>query len=626
MNGGSEEEREIRRLSYLGISYHSSFKRTGDLADIREAISVQQAVVKLTPDGHADLPGSLSNLGASYHSRFEHTGDLADLVEAISVQQRAVQLMPEDHEFLFSMLNNLAISYQSHFEHTRDLADITHAISVQQRAVQVVPEDHMSYLPDTLNNLAASYDARFTHTGDLADLVEAISVQQRAVQLMPEGHEDLPRMLDNLGMLYHSHFKSTGDIAKLTDAILAQRKVIELMREGRTELPGLLTNLGTLCRSRFDRTGDLADIMEAISVQQRAVQLTPEGHADLPGQLSNLGISYHSRFKQTKDVNDLNASLLNLRLAATSSFGPPQKRLDASLYWAGVSNLHTPLSPDVLAPFETVVRLLALVAGLERTVSGRYTQLQYTSGVASQGAAAACRVQRPDKAVEWLEQGRCLVWSQLNNLRTSFDILQEHNAELAEQLADVSKRLESAASSQATYSTIGMAERILAHDAVRSHLNLAREWDNLLLTVRSIPGFESFLQPSPCSILLQHLPESGSVVVINVSKDRCDAIALSATSKEPLNIPLPNFSWEKANNYQSNLNSLLQSKDIRMREAEVGADGESSERALKHYKKPAAVTMTIRDVLRGLWIEVAKPVLDMLKYSVSTAFYSPVQF
>lgn len=193
-----------------------------------------------------------------------------------------------------------------------------------------------------------------------------------------------------------------------------------------------------------------------------------------------------------------------------------------------------------------------------------------------------------------------------------------HDSRLVQRLTDVSKQLERVASTRRTLDHLMNPEaKISVQDEEHWHRGLAKRWNTLLLSARSTPGFESFLQPSPCSTLLHHLPESGAVVILNVHGDRCDGVVLSATLKDPLHIPLPNFSLEKAKKYRQDLDAQLQSRGIRMRDAEAGAGGELSERALKRYKKPV---VGMHEVLRGLWIEVAKPILDALKYSVSAAF------
>ncbi|KAH6881216.1 CHAT domain-containing protein [Coprinopsis sp. MPI-PUGE-AT-0042] len=587
-------------LNNLGISFRRRFERTGDLSDIAEAISAQHRAVQLTPDGHADLPGCLNNLGNSFRRRFQHTGDLSDMAEAISAQRRAVQLTPDGHADLPGCLNNLGNSILCRFERTGDLSDMAEAISAQRRAVQLTPDGHAD-LPGCLNNLGNSILCRFERTGDLSDIAEAISAQHRAVQLTPEGHADLPGCLNYLGISFRCRFQHTGDLSDIAEAISAQRRAVQLIPDSHADLPGCLNNLGNSFLRRFERTGDLSDIAEAISAQHRAVQLTPEGHAALPGWLNNLGASFLCRFERTHSQEDLAASISNYKSAPTSTFGPPRHQLVAARTWANLLNQHYPQSLDTLHAFDTALSLIALIAGLEESVRGRYSQLHDICGIALKAASAACSLGQVDKALEWLEQGRCVVWSQLSNLRTPLDDLHLHNSQLAQSVANISKQLENAGSSRGqSRFDLSASEKMLLEDEARAHLKLARRWDELLKTIRSIPGFESFLQPLPCSSLLQHLPVSGPVVVINVDEQRCDAIALLVGLDKPLHIPLPDFSLEKANKYRGDLKANLESQQLRMREVQEAMDED----------------VVVRKILRDLWNEVVSPILNTLGLSV----------
>ena len=66
-------------LNSLVFSLVYRFKHTGDLTDISNAISYQQNVVYLIPEGHASMSGRLNNLGNAFRNRFKHTEDLADI-------------------------------------------------------------------------------------------------------------------------------------------------------------------------------------------------------------------------------------------------------------------------------------------------------------------------------------------------------------------------------------------------------------------------------------------------------------------------------------------------------------------------------------------------------------------
>ncbi|TFK16882.1 hypothetical protein FA15DRAFT_739219 [Coprinopsis marcescibilis] len=159
-----------------------------------------------------------------------------------------------------------------------------------------------------------------------------------------------------------------------------------------------------------------------------------------------------------------------------------------------------------------------------------------------------------------------------------------------------------------------MSEKADAEESeARSHIYLAKEWDNVLDTIRStVPGFENFLLPPSCSTLLQNLPDSGWVIVINVHEDRSDALALRAGLDKPIHIELPGFSPGKADKLRENLTKHLVESKLRMREAIVDEDDERGCKPVGSSKGTG-----IRDVLAYLWKEMMKPILDALGLSRS---------
>ncbi|KDR73388.1 hypothetical protein GALMADRAFT_1341969 [Galerina marginata CBS 339.88] len=608
---------EFRDIHHdYGFAVLERYNLTGKLADIDQAVESLQKAVQLTPDGRADLPGWLNDLGISFQSRFDHTGDLADISEAISAQQKAVQLTPDGCADLPSRLNDLGISFQIRFERTGDLADISEAISAQQKAkaVQLAPDGHAK-MSGWLSNLGNSFQSRFDRTGDLADISQAISAQQKAVQLTPDGHADLPAQLNNLGISFQSRFGHTGNLADISEAISAQRKAVQLTLEGHANMPAWLNNLGISFESRFESTGDLADLAEAISAKQKAVQLTPDGHANMSTWLNNLGISFLRRFGCTDRPADVHIALSHFKRSATYLSGSPSIRLDAAKQWARLSQSSN-LS-ESLEAYRTAIHLISLVAGLEQTIQKRYTNLIDLSDLSASAAAAAFRFGQHDLALEWLEQGRSLVWRQLNDLRTPLDDLRAHNLALADNLLRVSRALESAGSRvEAAGFTIetSMAKKMSIQDEAHLHIRLAKEWDQLLTEVRAMPHFENFLKPASCSTLLKHIPDSGPVVVINIHKDRSDALALVSGIKEPLHIPLLEFSYEKAHNLRTHLKTHLLNSGVRMRGSEPDTRG-------MRYKTGGGV---VTDVLHELWTSVVKPILDGLGYSASPSNISRI--
>ncbi|TEB36724.1 hypothetical protein FA13DRAFT_1771256 [Coprinellus micaceus] len=551
-------------LDDLARAFHHLFKRTGEPKDIAKAISALKKAARLTPKDHHDkLLNRYRSLATACTSLYKRTSNLTDLCDATLASQKVTELTSHDEADLpTNVLWNLLFE---RLERTGSVSDISQAISALQKAVDLTPLTH-SNRPTRLGNLGVyicvgsseavpylmlpkrfqSYTKQYgpppKHTASLSDVAEAISVFRRALECTQEGYPVLPGLLGNLASALILRYGQGEDPTDISEAIAAQRRAVAITLPGDPSLPAQLSNLSTSLRRRYDHSGAIPDVDDAISTMREAIKLTPDGAGEPPCQAES---------------------------AANSPSSPPRVKLEAAENWGRAVKRYDSGSTQVIDAFDVAISLIALIAGLEQTVEGRYEQLQNVSGIALEAAAAACKLERLDKVVEWLEQGRCLVWSQLNHLRTPLEDLRHHDASLEQKL------------------------------------HLAREWDEVLVTVRLIPGFESFLRPAPCSSLLRHLPLCGPIVVINLAGEQCDAIALLAELEELIHIPLPGFSLNKPNQYQSQLNAHVRSHGLRVREEQGAEDKlpgrEGAEGALS--------------VLRSLWVEVVKPVLDALGYS-----------
>ena len=594
------------RLNNLGNSFSRRFEQTGDMQDILEALRHQQHAVKLTPNGDPDLPDWLVSLGISFSCRFRRTGDIQDISEAIRHQQHAVQSTPKGDPDLPSRLVSLGTSFLSRFEQTEDMRDISEAIQYQQQAVQLTPNGHADF-PARLNNLGNSFSRRFQSAGDIQDVSQAIQHQQHAVQLTPSGHATLPGRLNNLGASFLGRFVLIGDVHDISQAIRHQQHAVQLTPNGRANFPMLLNNLGVSYFHRFECTSDVQDLSEAIRYQQHAIQLTPDGHPSLPARLFCLGDSFSHRFKLTGMYESLSSAVLNYRLSATSPTGPSACRLIAAKRWATLSQQLLSPSSELLKANSCIIQLLSLISGFENTVQRRHETLVDASQLSLAACATALSLDHPDQALEWLVEGRCIVWNQINQLRTPLDELRSHDPALAEGLSVLSKALESAGlhtSSHKKQLELSMDDRVSLEDEARIRLKLAKDWEMLLETVRTIPRFRNFLRPRKCADIMSSLPDEGPVIIVNIHSIRCDALALIAGADEPIHISLPNFSYQEAERLANGSRSYL---GARSRLGILLDDDNSS-----HFNTNIDFPM----VLKVLWSDIVNPILQALAFSV----------
>ncbi|TEB31189.1 hypothetical protein FA13DRAFT_1774537 [Coprinellus micaceus] len=631
---------------------HDRFEHGGDLNDISEAISIPRIVVERTPEGDVHLAPRLGNLGNSFTSRFEHTGNPTDLAEAISLHTQALNLTPEGHANLPRGLAGLGNSYLRRFERTGDLGDIAESISLQTHSVGLTPEGHTD-LPGRLTNLGAPYVSRFERTGNLLDINEAISAQ--AVEHTPPSHPRLPKTLDSFENSLLCRFDHSGDPGNVMQAIAVLTRAVGLAPEGHALLGDLHRNLGKACLQRFALTSDWQHMAEAIynlheatfpkyltfwellgaaatmqvvtrvtSMQPfRVIDLQQRAHSVIQqiGFVANFdpgvptATPFEGRWRRVTRATKANVAV---EPSLTAVGRPFTDRGDHRLVisrWGTLLHHHHSQPQEVLTAFGMAMDLLTLIAGLEETVQHRYATIEEYGELPLEAAAIGFILGGHQKALEWLEQGRCLVWGQHSGLRTPLDGLKTHNEGLANRVMEVSRLLEGLGSSRQHSSTgKSLAGKVTLEDEALKHLRLAAEWDRLLEQVRANPGFENFLQPLRCAAILEHLPRSGPVVVLNIHEVRCDAIVLRAGSDELQHVPLLDFTLEKAKLYRRMLRIQLRCHGLRDQGlCQTPEHGRG--RAAGPYRSKAGAVLTVNDILKSHWDEVVKPILNVLGFS-----------
>ncbi|KAF8443848.1 CHAT domain-containing protein [Boletus edulis BED1] len=613
-------DQEIRVLSTpvhlnnLGNSFITRFLRLGELRDLEDAISTHRDAVHLTPDGHPDKPVHLSSLGNSFITRFERLGELRDLEDAISTHMNAVHLTPDGHPDKPNCLNHLGLSFITRFLRLGELRDLEDAISTHRDAVHLTPDGHPDK-PGHLNNLGVSFITRFERLGELRDLEDAISTQRDAVHLTPDGHTDKPLRLNNLGLSFITRFKRLGELRDLEDAISTQRDAVHLTPDGHPDKPRVLDNLGNSFRTRFECLRELRDLEDAISTQRDAVHLTPDGHPDKPGYLNNLGLSFITRFECLMELRDLEHAISLYSHAASVPIGPITVRFRASRNW--ILCARRIRHPSLLRAHSIAINLLPRLAWIGLSLTHRYAELKGGADVVREAAAAALDSGFPELAVEWLEQGRSIVWGELLQLRGSYEQLSSAHPDHTRRLRELSAALDDAGATREKYlSTFSESADDPIHRATQmlqqvadTHRTLAIERDKLLQEIRRLPGFNRFLLPKDFS-QLRASAHSGPVVVLNAAERRCDALIVLANVDHVIHVPLPNFTFQRSIDLQGILKSFL-------RDALVERTGQ-----VARWDRG-----TWESFLSPLWKCVVEPVMDALAFStpgdLSRIFWCP---
>ena len=125
-------------LNNFGLILLCSFEQEHPLDDVDEAIRNLQEAIRLTPDGHVDIRGYTLNLSSCYQHRFKKTKDITNINEAITVLQMVVNLSSEMNTDMCTMLHSLGSAFGSRYDHSHERQDLEMAIS-NHRAASLYP-------------------------------------------------------------------------------------------------------------------------------------------------------------------------------------------------------------------------------------------------------------------------------------------------------------------------------------------------------------------------------------------------------------------------------------------------------------------------------------------------------
>jgi hypothetical protein len=373
---------------------------------------------------------------------------------------------------------------------------------------------------------------------------------------------------------------------------------VHLTLDAHPDKPSRFSNLGISLLARFDRLGDLDDLNKSILVLKDAIGLTPDGHPSKPSYLNNLARCLVRRFAHLGDHADLQQTILHASSAAQSTTGPPHIRFNSAAIWAQCATLE---DCHFLEPYQVALDLLPELAWLGLSITDRHYHLLKAGQVIREAAAASVASGHLQRAVEWLEQGRSVIWGQLLNLRSPVETLKTHHPELANQLLFLSAQLEGSGTRASDSEIIRPGtQQSLQSIADRAHEN-AHNREQLLKQIRELEGFSRFLLPKTISELSQAACQ-GPVVILNPSDKRCDALILMPDlDGQVIHIPLDDFKPEEAKNMAQSFPHL------------VGQSGRLTGKREGYVDPEDQFELN----LSKLWLGVVKPVLNGLAMTVS---------
>ncbi|KAJ7120805.1 CHAT domain-containing protein [Mycena epipterygia] len=616
-------------LLNLAHAVWTRFKQRGDHKDIDEAVALCRKALALQVPLDPNRSGGLNNLAGALLIRFEHRGDPKDIDESIAFFRESLALEARSHAERSTVLSNLADAVLTRFKKRGDPQDIDESIALHREAVALAPpsDPHRS-IP--LQNLALAVYTCYEEYRNRKDIDESIAFYREALQIA--SYRSKSNSLNNLGVAFSKHFEQYGDPKDIDEAVVVLREALDLRAPPHSERSFSLSDLASAVSLRFEERGDPKDINEAIALHREAVELQAPPNPNRHISLKTLGFTLVRAHKHEPNKDLLNDAMSAFREASKYPYSSPLEHFEVSYASAiiAVQNSHS----SSLDAFRETITLLPQLAAVHLDLNSRQKMLsknQITS-LASDAATCAIDLYAYNVAVEFLEASRSIFWAQALHLRTPLHHLKTINPLLASNLEELSRQLEKTSfrdTSLARNPSKETQHAIISMEAEGMRCRqLNEEWEQVINSVRILPGFEDFLKPRNI-VALRQAAASGPVIILIAGESASSALVVTSSADvqcvhlAEINLSTIRFYAEvfrSLSNSTFDINELLDNRSPR------GDAGDWSELTTRLFGEreawfklgPGVDDVAFCILLEHLWKQIVKPVFNCLNLEKST--------
>jgi tetratricopeptide (TPR) repeat protein len=620
----------------LAEATEEEFRRGLAIESLDEVIVCLREAVKVCPPGSSRYREVLLSLARQLRARFFKTQSLDNYEEAITLLDKILdpnQLggCPDSiWSIASSLVTQLAVLRYSLFK-SPEYAEV--AIS------------RIRALLSSSSSINEEFRFRFTEI--LSMLVKERFINYSLSESLEEANSNISQLV---GPSFSQHLEISRSIlsngVRETYSMTALQQKIQNLEERLTKTPpgtehhqACLSDLADWYESKFRCTKDTSDIKESVKYSQLSLDAT---HASDPWRINSL-TSLHNilflAFEETRDISYLNKSIavgyeiLELKTAQQYHFrvtqglvhalctrekflgrredryeairltsvsvdyqnAPEPNRFRLSCRWAILAR--SIRHPTTLNAYKSAMSLMQKSLSFSPTVSIQHTRLvamgKDCQTMPLDYASYQINLGQFEEAVETLEQGRALLWSEMRGLRTTVTQLVE-GSPLARRFSEINQELEVLTMS-VTPSGRPEIQDGVAQDGsdpfgqlVIKRKKLVEERDVLISQTQSQPGMEGFMK-APSFTSLCSAATRGPVILINHCEWRSDIVIIFHSSL-PCAIPTPKYFFARANELRDEL----------VKARRCGLDSREYQDALC-------------SVLKGLYELVGEPVIKRLR-------------
>ena len=533
--------------------------------------------------------------------------------KVIKCLQTAAICLPDSH--LVSIV--LAESLLNRFVLTASEEDYQEGMAIVDKVIAFRdPGDRLSPYSKKAVELAASFALpRFMADGKPEHLEQAIYRLRALLDTTPWPFEDSDRpfFVQYLSFLQGLRFNDFSVAMDFEDLLSVSSDSTEVpsfhdlfaslpeLNDIRTQEESLEKHYNALQISSIERLTDIADIEDGVKYCRELVASYPDS-ALAPDAREALCLLFNHAFECTNQIEYLNEAIVAARDSIHFSNPLATRKLfhlwlttllltrfkllhhgedldetmelfatvanhehtgifyvfSISCEWASIA--HDLDHPSASTAYDRAMSSMQASLTFSPTVDIQHSRLVAMSdnfkALPLDYASYQIRTGQFKQAIEILEQGRALLWSEMRGLRTTINRIRLADTHLADKFAAINKDLETLTLALSPNNNVDDGDNDVEGIGSFGHLvarqqGLLGDREKLISEIQALPGFATFLKP-PSFDTLHSAASHGPVIIINHSRWRSDILILLRDSPPSL-IPTSDDFYERANKLQDQL-------------------------------------------------------------------------
>jgi tetratricopeptide (TPR) repeat protein len=607
-------------LKGLASSLVAHFETTKNTDYLDQALKMMEVAAEIAPNG-PEKAVCLGTLAGHLRLYFQNTGHQEYLDRAIFCEEQAVHMIP-DHSDLPHHLANLGSLLLDRYQDFKTSEDLRHGLKDLLEASSLISSSNFLWSAVNLNIATANY-LLFKRTNDFHYLHAGIETSEKL--LSEKSHFRIPLQSEYLhcNLALWLCYRADGNRQVELESVLMNRVLAAIEKTG---------------SSLWSYKGSVADVDRALHLMKTVIRSIDRGHPEWARFHKTLGDVYMHRVMMFMTRPDLDRSInseLDLAIQAQEvalQFLSPENpsRTSAVEGMIGALFIRSEISPDpgfekkavelcreglscslnrpqiqirlatVLSAWlmgscnyleasqvlENAVQLLPKACPRSSSSDDKQEFLKSCYGLAPMAAGVLLSSgASPSHALEVLERGRGVVTGLFLDARTGLDDLKRGHPGLASKFEFLGEQLNADPElNEKAFRSLTEANTSQPRTShMNFRINLHRDFDQVVETIRQQPGFSDFLLPATTAEMMNAAVD-GPIVVINASRYRSDAIIIER--KQISSICLPHMHWLQVEVLSERMQGL------------ASFDSRSSK--------------FLTPLLEWLWLVAARPILDHL--------------